>query len=96
MGGRFVRAKRTGAASSKRTPTRLRAGLLQVGSFDALARFDLVVAWNGDGFDFLVIEARNISVARRRFELHRWLWLDHMLLFGVEHRSRVGRREGFR
>ena len=55
--------------------------LLQ-GMFDALARFDLVVAWNGDGFDFPVIEARNISVARRRFELHRWLWLDHMLLFG--------------
>lgn len=45
-----------------------------------LDRFDQVLSWNGDRFDFPVIRART-----RRCELPiepgRWLWLDHLELF---------------
>lgn len=46
----------------------------------ALEKFDLVVAWNGDHFDFPAIRARaqqcNIPAV-----WDRWLWLDQMDLF---------------
>jgi DNA polymerase elongation subunit (family B) len=48
--------------------------------FDLLARFDRVVSWNGDRFDFPVIKER---AARRGVDVtwRRWLWLDHLVLF---------------
>lgn len=48
--------------------------------FKVLEQFDLVAAWNGDHFDFPVIQARSL---RRRVKVNfdRWLWLDHMDIF---------------
>lgn len=45
-----------------------------------LERFDQVIAWNGDRFDFPVFVAR---VERLGIypQWKRWLWLDHMVLF---------------
>lgn len=48
--------------------------------FKALDRYDQVVAWNGDGFDFPVLFAR-MKKQRLRIDARRWLWLDHMVLF---------------
>lgn len=45
-----------------------------------LARFDQVVAWAGDWFDFPYLGERT----RRRsigVDARRWLWLDHLILF---------------
>lgn len=45
-----------------------------------LEPYDLILAWNGDKFDFPVLKARN---ERRGItvDMRRWLWLDHMELF---------------
>ena len=42
--------------------------------------FDLIAAWNGDRFDFLVIK-RRLEQRRIKVEWRRWQLLDHMLLF---------------
>lgn len=45
-----------------------------------LAKFDQVLAWNGDRFDFAMIEAR--SRARNvQHDMRATLWLDHLELF---------------
>lgn len=41
---------------------------------------DQLLAWNGDGFDFLVLEKR-IERLGMNLDMRRKLWLDHMLLF---------------
>lgn len=46
----------------------------------ALEAFDQVLAWNGDSFDFPVIVARSATLGIR-FDMRRWLWLDHLELF---------------
>lgn len=46
----------------------------------ALERYDQVIAWNGDGFDFEVIAERT-KACNMQVERRRWLWLDHMDLF---------------
>jgi DNA polymerase elongation subunit (family B) len=49
-----------------------------------LDNYDLVVAWNGDRFDFPVIQARSIHVGMNRnpdWNWKRWLWLDHLEIF---------------
>lgn len=46
----------------------------------ALESFDLVTAWNGDGFDFPVVFARS-KLAKINVDARRWLWLDHMEVF---------------
>jgi len=48
--------------------------------FAVLARFDRVVSWNGDRFDFPVVKER---ASRRGVDVtwRRWLWLDHLVLF---------------
>jgi DNA polymerase elongation subunit (family B) len=45
-----------------------------------LDRIDQVAAWNGDKFDFPLLQARTI---RHGISIpwKRWLWLDHMALF---------------
>lgn len=48
--------------------------------FDVLDRFDLVSAWNGEGFDFPVLQSR-VRVTGTSVNLRRWLWLDHLELF---------------
>jgi DNA polymerase elongation subunit (family B) len=56
------------------------------GLFEALESVDVVLAWNGDGFDFPVLEMRT---SRLRVKLrtgkvptwNRWCWLDHMEVF---------------
>lgn len=48
--------------------------------FEVLSKYDLVAAWNGDGFDFPVLGAR-ASNAMVRVNMRNWLWLDHLALF---------------
>ena len=53
---------------------------------DAAAHFDVMIAWNGDGFDFPVLQTR---AARLGLETrsgdpipwNRWCWLDHLEVF---------------
>ena len=48
--------------------------------WNTLDKYDQVVSWNGDRFDFPMIKERS-----KRLELEvqtkRWLWLDHLVLF---------------
>lgn len=46
----------------------------------ALRRYDQVLAWNGDRFDYPIILARSERCGLKG-EPRRWLWLDHLLLF---------------
>lgn len=48
---------------------------------DALDPYDMVCAWNGDSYDFPVLEARFDMIFRNRNALRRLLLLDQMLLF---------------
>lgn len=48
--------------------------------FKALEGFDLICAWNGDGFDFPVIRAANERTGLNA-NMDRWLWLDHLELY---------------
>jgi DNA polymerase elongation subunit (family B) len=45
-----------------------------------LQRYDLIAAWNGDRFDFPVLQAR-FEKRRLSFVAARWLWLDQMVIF---------------
>lgn len=54
--------------------------------FEALGNFDLVLSWNGDGFDFPVLEMRTqklkVKLSTGRLPIwQRWCWLDHMEVF---------------
>lgn len=54
--------------------------------FEALAAFDLVLSWNGDEFDFPVLEMRTsklrVKLTNGRLPIwQRWCWLDHMEAF---------------
>ena len=42
--------------------------------------YDQLLAWNGDGFDFVVMEARTRAM-RVPCDARRWLLLDHLALF---------------
>lgn len=66
--------------------------LLLIALFDALEKYDLVAAWNGDRFDFPVLKARLerlknvlprgwLRDALFAIDFRRLLWLDHMELF---------------
>lgn len=48
--------------------------------WSVLSQYDQVVAWNGDRFDFPVIQARSLD---RGIEVNfqRWLWLDHLEIY---------------
>jgi DNA polymerase, archaea type len=48
--------------------------------WEHLLRYDQVIAWNGDGFDFPVIWARTKALGIK-VPYRRWLWLDMMELF---------------
>lgn len=48
--------------------------------FTVLRQFDQVCAWNGDRFDFKVLEHR-CNAAGLAVEHRRWLWCDQMLVF---------------
>lgn len=48
--------------------------------FAVLRQFDQVCAWNGDRFDFKVLEHRCNAVGLA-VEHRRWLWCDQMLVF---------------
>lgn len=50
------------------------------GLFRELAHVDQILAWNGDRFDFEVLEAR-LEYLHLGYDLRRWLLCDHMLLF---------------
>lgn len=45
-----------------------------------LRKYDQLIAWNGDKFDFPVIKARCDTVGVE-VDFRRWLFLDHMVLF---------------
>ena len=45
-----------------------------------LDRFDQVIAWNGDRFDFPMVQRRSALLALA-VEPRRWLWLDHLVLY---------------
>ncbi len=46
----------------------------------ALVAFDQVCSWNGDRFDFRLLEARTERLGIP-VEPRRWLWLDHMRVY---------------
>jgi DNA polymerase elongation subunit (family B) len=47
-----------------------------------LERFDQVLSWNGDRFDFPVLKARSERLAPAFYQQwDLWLWLDQLLLF---------------
>lgn len=47
----------------------------------ALEAYDLVMAWSGKDFDFLVIEKRSQLLGVVMKDIRRWLWLDHLALY---------------
>lgn len=50
--------------------------------FEVAARFDCLLAWNGDGFDFPVLEKRIGKLKVRKLPpWTRWCWLDHLAVF---------------
>lgn len=56
--------------------------------FAAADRFDCLVAWNGDGFDFPVIKARaqarktrHPGAPKEPLIMERWCWLDQLQVF---------------
>lgn len=48
--------------------------------FSVLADYDQVIAWNGDRFDFFVLNER-LKRLKIWVEFRRWLWLDYLELF---------------
>ena len=45
-------------------------------------KYDQLIAWNGEGFDFPVMEKRSEALGvLPAGGLRRWLWLDHMQVF---------------
>lgn len=58
---------------------------LLAGFFEAAWRFDCLLAWSGDGFDFPVIQARaealGVRFRTRTIPWQRWTWLDHLEVF---------------
>lgn len=53
-------------------------GRLLAELWEALAPFDQVAAWNGDGFDFPLIESRS-KKQHLVVDPRRWLWLDQLV-----------------
>lgn len=53
--------------------------------FTAAQRFDVLLAWYGDGYDFEALQARALRLkvidADRPEDWHRWCWLDHLECF---------------
>lgn len=51
--------------------------------FEEMKAYDQLLAWNGEGFDFLVLQerAKKLGILGPRVDLRRWLWLDQMKLF---------------
>lgn len=54
--------------------------------FETIERFDVMLAWNGYGFDFPVLECRTkrlrATLPNGRLPFwQRWCWLDHMEVF---------------
>lgn len=56
-----------------------------------LQPFDQVCAWNGDWFDFLVLQNRSAHL-RIRVDMNRFLWLDHMVAY--ERMNRAASKSG--
>lgn len=52
---------------------------------EQLWNFDCLLAWNGSGFDFLVIQQRcevlGVRFRGRDVPWYRWAWLDHLAVF---------------
>jgi DNA polymerase elongation subunit (family B) len=46
-----------------------------------LEQYDRIVAWNGAGYDFTVIQNRAKQLGVLPKDFRRWLYLDHLLLF---------------
>jgi DNA polymerase I len=46
----------------------------------AFMRYDSILAWNGDRFDFPMIEDRTATLGLR-VDYRRWLFLDHLLVY---------------
>lgn len=53
---------------------------LLLGMWRALAKYESILAWNGDRFDFPQIQARTAQHGIR-IEHRRWLWLDHLACY---------------
>lgn len=55
------------------------------GFLRAAKRFDVLLAWNGDGFDFPVLQTRagvlEVELDGRPVPWNRWCWLDHLEVF---------------
>lgn len=72
--GSFKRAEVLGAEDDDAEAALLRA------FWRALLDYDQVVSWNGDRFDFALLELASQRVAVA-VEPRRWLWLDHMRVY---------------
>jgi DNA polymerase elongation subunit (family B) len=49
--------------------------------FAALAPYDQVVAWFGDGFDFPVVKTRAEHLGAKTKDPRGWLWMDYLELY---------------
>ena len=58
---------------------------LLAGFFRAAEKYDCMLAWNGDGFDFPALENRimklRLKMDGRFIEWRRWCWLDFMAVY---------------
>lgn len=78
-------AKRAGSAVLEEDTDAAERAMLR-SLFEHLANFDLVLSWNGDAFDFPVLEMRTqklrVKLENGRLPIwQRWCWLDHMEVF---------------
>lgn len=78
-------AKRAGSAVLEEDTDAAERAMLR-SLFEHLANFDLVLSWNGDAFDFPVLEMRTqklrVKLETGRLPIwQRWCWLDHMEAF---------------
>lgn len=53
--------------------------------FEAARGVDVLLAWNGDRFDFPVLEQRLRVLRLRDVEVRRWSWLDHLEVYRRYH-----------
>ncbi len=49
--------------------------------WDAMGDYDQIIAWNGDRFDFPVLQHRSSALGVVVKGYKRWLYLDHLVLF---------------
>lgn len=49
--------------------------------WETLVPYDVVIAWNGEEFDFPIVKIRSKLLGATRRDPRRWGWLDHLEVF---------------